>query len=114
MKTHLACRTSAWCRRFPERRLTIVINNGVPGSFAEAFRAIRTNVLFSSTGTAGDRSRDEYRPRQGKSIVSSNLAIGSRRRPAGAAGRRGHAQAARAHLAGVTQEPGLSNGWSVP
>ena len=53
-----------------------LISNGVPGNFAEAFRAIRTNVLFSSA-QEGSRSIvvTSTGPGEGKSMVASNLAI---------------------------------------
>jgi capsular exopolysaccharide synthesis family protein len=48
----------------------------VPGTFVEAFKAVRTNVLFS-TGEEGLRSLvvTSAGPGEGKSIVSANLAI---------------------------------------
>lgn len=48
----------------------------VPGTFAEAFKALRTNVLFS-TGDEGLRSLvvTSAGPGEGKSIVSANLAV---------------------------------------
>lgn len=55
---------------------TPLLNNGTPPTFGEAFRVIRTNVLFSS---ADDRSRrvlvTSAGPKEGKTVVSSNLAI---------------------------------------
>ena len=47
-----------------------------PGNFAEAFRAVRTNVLFSSS-QEGSRSIvvTSTGPGEGKSMVASNLAI---------------------------------------
>jgi capsular exopolysaccharide synthesis family protein len=88
-----------------------LINGGVPPNFAEAFRAMRTNVLFSAA-TAGGRSLvvTSTGPGEGKTMVAANLAIGfvqtgqrvilidaDMRRP-------------RVHdMFGQKQEPGLSN-----
>jgi capsular exopolysaccharide synthesis family protein len=54
-----------------------LISNGVPPNFAEAFRALRTNVLFSAA-EKGCRVIvvTSSGPREGKTIVASNLAIG--------------------------------------
>jgi polysaccharide biosynthesis transport protein len=88
-----------------------LINNGVPPNFAEAFRALRTNILFSATD---DRCRSvvvtSTAPGEGKTMVASNLAVGmaqagqrvllidaDMRRP------RGH------EVFGVKSDPGLSN-----
>ena len=53
-----------------------LVSKGVPGNFAEAFRAVRTNVLFSS---AQEGSRTvvvtSTGPGEGKSMVASNLAV---------------------------------------
>jgi succinoglycan biosynthesis transport protein ExoP len=89
----------------------LLINNGVPGNFAEAFRAIRTNVLFSTTEDGG-RSIvvTSTGPGEGKTVVSSNLAIALAE-----AGQRvllvdADMRKPRVHsLLGVEQEPGLSN-----
>ncbi|MGE3343044.1 MAG: GumC family protein [Vicinamibacterales bacterium] len=54
----------------------LLVNNGVPSHFAEAFRSIRTNVLFSSAD-AGSKSLviTSTAPGEGKTLVSSNLAV---------------------------------------
>jgi capsular exopolysaccharide synthesis family protein len=54
-----------------------LISNGVPPNFAEAFRALRTNVLFSAA-EQGCRVIvvTSSAPKEGKTIVASNLAIG--------------------------------------
>jgi capsular exopolysaccharide synthesis family protein len=54
-----------------------LINNGVPAHFAEAFRALRTNILFSATED-GCRSIvvTSTAPSEGKTMVAGNLAIG--------------------------------------
>jgi tyrosine-protein kinase Etk/Wzc len=54
-----------------------LINGGVPPNFAEAFRAMRTNVLFSSA-EEGSRSLviTSTGPGEGKTMVAANLAIG--------------------------------------
>jgi succinoglycan biosynthesis transport protein ExoP len=53
-----------------------LINNGVPANFSEAFRGLRTNVLFSSTE---EDSRSlvvtSTGPGEGKTIVATNLAL---------------------------------------
>jgi capsular exopolysaccharide synthesis family protein len=88
-----------------------LVNAGVPSQFAEAFRTIRTNVLFSSAED-GPRSIvvTSTMPGEGKSVVSSNVAISlafagqtvllidaDMRRP-------------QVHsMFGIPQEPGLSN-----
>src|SRR5262249_54251112 len=53
-----------------------MINNGVPANFVESFRAVRTNVLFSST-LEGSRSIvvTSTAPGEGKTVVATNLAI---------------------------------------
>jgi len=88
-----------------------LLNNGVPMHFAEAFRRVRTNVLFSMPEADGRTVLvASAGPSEGKTLVASNLAIalaqaGQRvmiidcdlRRP-------------RVHEAfNVPQEPGLSN-----
>ena len=88
-----------------------LIHTGVPPGFAEAFRTIRTNVLFSS---ADEGSRTlvvtSTGPGEGKTTVASNLAIGFAQ-----AGQRvllidADMRRPRVHdVFGQKQEPGLSN-----
>jgi polysaccharide biosynthesis transport protein len=88
-----------------------LITNGVPPNFAEAFRTLRTNVLFSAA-TPGCRSIvvTSTGPGEGKTLVASNLAIGF-----ATAGQRVlllDADMRRPRLHDVLtgpQEPGLSN-----
>ena len=88
-----------------------MIHTGVPPNFVEAFRTIRTNVLFSS---AEEGSRviviTSTGPGEGKTTVASNLAIGFAK-----AGQRvllvdADMRRPRVHeVFGHKQEPGLSN-----
>jgi succinoglycan biosynthesis transport protein ExoP len=96
-----------------------LISNGVPPNFAEAFRALRTNVLFSS---AAEGARHlvitSTGPGEGKTMVAANLAIGLAQ-----AGQRvllidADMRRPRVHeVFRQKQEPGLSNlmvGHTVP
>jgi succinoglycan biosynthesis transport protein ExoP len=88
-----------------------LLSRAVPANFAEAFKSIRTNVLFSS---AEDGMRSvvvtSSGPGEGKSIVSANLAVALAQ-----AGQRvllmdGDMRRPRVHeIFGTDQEPGLSN-----
>lgn len=88
-----------------------LLSRAVPANFAEAFKSIRTNVLFSS---AEDGMRSivvtSSGPGEGKSIVSSNIAVALAQ-----AGQRvllidGDMRRPRVHeIFGIEQEPGLSN-----
>ena len=88
-----------------------LINNGVPADFSESFRAIRTNVLFSSADE-GSRSIvvTSTGPSEGKTIVSTNLAVALAQ-----SGQRvllidADMRKPRVHsVFGSPQEPGLSN-----
>ncbi len=88
-----------------------LINAGVPPNFAEAFRALRTNVLFAAADE-GPRSVviTSAGPGEGKTIVAANLAIGFAQ-----AGQRvilidADMRRPRVHdMFGRKQEPGLSN-----
>ena len=88
-----------------------LVSEGVPPDFAEAFRALRTNVLFS-TAEKGPRVVvvTSSGPGEGKTIVASNLAIGFAH-----AGQRvlladGDLRRPRVHeVFACAQEPGLSN-----
>ena len=96
-----------------------LINTGVPPNFAEAFRAMRTNVLFAAADE-GFRSLviTSTGPGEGKTIVAANLAIGFAQ-----AGQRvilidADMRRPRVHqMFSQRQEPGLSNlmvGHAVP
>lgn len=88
-----------------------LLNTGVPHEFAEAFRMLRTNVLFASADS-GSKSIvvTSTAPGEGKSLVSANLATalalaGSRVVVIDADMRRPKLH----ETFGVAQEPGLSN-----
>ncbi len=53
-----------------------LISNGVPSNFSESFRAVRTNLLFSSADE-GSRSVviTSTGPGEGKTVVATNLAV---------------------------------------
>ncbi|MBI2833505.1 MAG: polysaccharide biosynthesis tyrosine autokinase [Acidobacteria bacterium] len=88
-----------------------LLNNGVPANFAEAFRSVRTNVLFSSAGE-GTKSIvvTSTGPGEGKTLMASNLAVAIAQ-----AGQRvllidADMRRPRIHdLFSIGQEPGLSN-----
>ena len=113
IETHLGLPSLGLIPALPQkdRLVNPLLSNGAPPNFAEAFRAIRTNILFSA---AEDGCRSivvtSTGPSEGKTMVASNLAVamaqaGQRvllidadmRRP------RGH------EVFGVGVEPGLSN-----
>jgi len=89
-----------------------LINTGVPPNFAEAFRAMRTNVLFAAAANEGPRTLviTSTGPGEGKTIVAANLAIGFAQ-----AGQRvilidADMRRPRVHqMFDQPQEPGLSN-----
>jgi polysaccharide biosynthesis transport protein len=88
-----------------------LLHEGVPAQFAEAIRAIRTNVLFSSADE-GVRMVvvTSAGPGEGKSLFASNLSVslaqaGQRVLHIDADMRRPRVQ----EIFEVTQEPGLSN-----
>ena len=100
-----ALEAKAWKDKEP------LLHAGVPPGFAEAFRTIRTNVLFSS---AEEGSRvlvvTSTGPGEGKTTVATNLAVGFAQ-----AGQRvllidADMRRPRVHnVFGLKQEPGLSN-----
>jgi polysaccharide biosynthesis transport protein len=88
-----------------------LISNPIPANFAEAFRTIRTNVLFSSA-EEGARTVvvTSTGPGEGKTTITANLAIGFAQ-----AGQRvllidADMRRPRVHeILSMKQEPGLSN-----
>ena len=105
-----ACRSSAWCPAIDSAGPTL-LHDGVPPAFAEAIRAVRTNVLFSSADE-GVRMIvvTSAGPGEGKSMFSSNLSVSL----AQAGQRVLHIDAdmrrPRVHeIFELPQEPGLSN-----
>ena len=61
---------------FDKNVTTPLIGNGVPNIFAESFRSIRTNVLFSSTDQGGRLVViTSSQPGEGKTVVSTNVAV---------------------------------------
>lgn len=90
---------------------SLLINNGVPANFAESFRTLRTNLLFSSADE-GSRSLivTSTAPGEGKTVVASNIAAAL-----ALAGERvllvdADMRKPRVHeVFGKSQKPGLSN-----
>lgn len=88
-----------------------LLSSPVPANFSEAFRAVRTNVIFSSA-EEGARSLvvTSTGPGEGKSVVASNLAVSLAQ-----TGQRvllidADMRKPRVHTVfGLQQEPGLSN-----
>ncbi len=88
-----------------------LLHNTVPSGFAEAFRTIRTNILFSSTEEGG-RSIvvTSTAPAEGKTLVATNLSVALAQ-----AGQRvllvdADMRKPRVHsVLGLEQVPGLSN-----
>jgi len=53
-----------------------LISNGVPGNFSESIRALRSNLLFSSTEEGGQSIVvTSTGPGEGKTVVATNVAI---------------------------------------
>jgi capsular exopolysaccharide synthesis family protein len=88
-----------------------LLSGGVPANFSEALRTLRTNLLFSSAEEGGRALVvTSTAPREGKSLVSSNLAIALAQ-----AGQRtllvdADLRKPKAHdIFALSEEPGLSN-----
>src|SRR5262245_11011193 len=88
-----------------------LLSGGVPANFSEALRTLRTNLFFSSAEEGGRALViTSTSPREGKSLVSSNLAIALAQ-----AGQRtllvdADLRKPKAHdIFALSQEPGLSN-----
>jgi capsular exopolysaccharide synthesis family protein len=88
-----------------------LISNGVPLNFAEAFRTVRTAVLFSSTETGATRVVvTSTQPGEGKTITTCNLAVGIAQTGLRVLVIDADMRIPTVHaLFGVEQEPGLSN-----
>jgi succinoglycan biosynthesis transport protein ExoP len=95
-----------------DKTITVpLLSNGVPSVFAESFRSIRTNVLFSSTDEGGRFIViTSSAPGEGKTVVATNLALALAQ-----AGHRvllidGDMRKPRVHeVFGAPATPGLSN-----
>ncbi len=95
----------------PSKGGSPLLNNGVPPNFSEAFRSLRTNVLFSvNGGMINSLVVTSTAPGEGKTLIASNLAVGF-----ALAGQRvllmdADMRRPRVHVVfGVPQEPGLSD-----
>jgi len=96
---------------FGDATENLLISNGVPTDFAESFRSIRTNLLFSSAEESGRTVViTSTGPGEGKTVVATNLAVALAQ-----AGQRvlfidADMRRPRAHrIFDVPREPGLSN-----
>jgi succinoglycan biosynthesis transport protein ExoP len=88
-----------------------LVSNGVPANFSEAFRGIRTNVLFSSA-QEGSKSIvvTSTGPGEGKSMVAANLAISLAQASQRVLLIDADMRKPKVHeVFSVAQEPGLSN-----
>jgi len=113
MKTELGLPFLGMVQSFTPQEVTgpPLIGHGVPTEFSEAFRGIRTNILFSS---ADDGSKaivvTSTGPGEGKSLISANMSTAL-----ALAGQRvllidADMRRPKAHeMFGVSVEPGLSN-----
>jgi capsular exopolysaccharide synthesis family protein len=54
----------------------LLLNNGIPANFAEAFRAVRTNVLFAAADQTRSLVVTSTGPGEGKTVIAANLALG--------------------------------------
>jgi capsular exopolysaccharide synthesis family protein len=87
-----------------------LLNNGVPANFSEAFRSLRTNVLFSTPQGANVLAFTSTAPGEGKTLVATNFAASL-----ALAGQRvllidADMRRPRVHeVYGITQQPGLSD-----
>jgi succinoglycan biosynthesis transport protein ExoP len=112
IKTHLGLSFLGMIPALFEKGLgSPLMSNGVPANFSEAFRAIRTNVLFSS---AAEGSKavvvTSSGPGEGKTLVATNLAVALAQASQRVLLVDADMRKPRVHAVfGKTQEPGLSN-----
>ena len=114
LRIHLGLPSLGLIPTVPSKSLTAgespLINNGVPANFSEAFRAVRTGVLFSTADSKRSFVITSTGINEGKSVVAANLAIGLAQAQQRVLLIDGDMRRPTLHkLLGRNQEPGLSN-----
>ena len=114
LKTHLGLPSLGLVPAVPAKSLKAgvipLMNNGVPAKFSEAFRTVRTGVLFSTADRKRSLVITSTGPAEGKSVVAANLAIGLAQAQQRVLLIDGDMRRPTLHTAlGLDQEPGLSN-----
>ncbi len=114
LRTHLGLASLGMIPKVPSKHLKTgeppLINNGVPAKFSEAFRSVRTGVLFSTADAKRSFVITSTGPGEGKTVVASNLGIGLAQSQQRVLLIDGDMRRPALHQAlECTQEPGLSN-----
>ena len=114
LKTHLGLPSLGLVPAVPAKSLKAgvipLMNNGVPAKFSEAFRTVRTGVLFSTADRKRSLVITSTGPAEGKSVVAANLAIGLAQAQQRVLLIDGDMRRPTLHTAlGLDQEPGISN-----